>query len=64
MCNFDSASSHHHNKGGLEKVLYPEGPQRVSKKLNKLQAKKLSFRSTWRISLLIFCFPRNSSKGQ
>lgn len=39
MCNFDSASSHHHNKGGLEKALYPEGSQRASQKLNKLQAK-------------------------
>lgn len=41
MCNFDSASSHHHNKGGLEKVLYPEGSQRASQKLNKLQAESL-----------------------
>lgn len=39
-CNFDSASSHHHNKGGLEKVLYPEGSQRALQKLHKLQTKK------------------------
>lgn len=41
MCNFNSASSYHHNKGGLEKVLYPEGSQRASQKLHKLQAKRL-----------------------
>lgn len=58
MCNFDSSSGHHH-KGGSEKVIYPEGSQRASQKLYKLQVKKLqdSFRSTWRISSLLFCFP-------
>lgn len=38
MCNFDSSSGHH-RKGGSEKVIYPEGSQRASQKLYKLQVK-------------------------
>lgn len=46
------------------KVLYPDGSQRESQKTSQIAGKKPSFRSTWRISWLIFCFPRTASRCQ